>query len=359
MFRNLITEEQHARILEVLDEDDVYVDRDIWDRLDWDAPLRDTLPDVNSMFYSNAVNMLHGPDGCGKTMMMSDVALQVMARDETVFWLNYEETDAYPLLKLLRSRIDVSITPDLRSKLHVLSANGRSLVKMMPALLDFISDWQPKLIVIDSLGEALACDDVDENRDMEIARWLQQSVRRLAAAGPGVVLIDHATKANDNSMWSAGSKRKRAAITGMAYTIEVPEEQGWSRHRGGYAELRVTKDRFGKYHRGQLAWKFSVQPHPTDEAAYACTFAEYTTEAMQERRTAQQRSFLEMLEVVLVASPGAGKTYMRDGVHQEGWKGTNDQFADRLDEAMRLGKIRMEKGARNRHHYYWVESDMP
>jgi len=80
--------------------------------------------------------------------------------------------------------------------------------------------------------------------------------------GHTVLLIDHGTKAGDSPLYPSGSKRKRALISGAAWSVELVTP--FSRDHPGKLKLICAKDRHGTYRRGEIgAW---VHVDPTGPA---------------------------------------------------------------------------------------------
>jgi hypothetical protein len=110
-----------------------------------------------------------------------------------------------------------------------------------------------RLLVLDSVGEAMAVGGIDEDRDKDVGPWFRNTLRRIHEACPALAIwpIDHATKAKDNPLFPSGSKRKRAAVTGRAYLLNVRSPFGIG--AVGYVQLVVAKDRGGRFKRGDIA----------------------------------------------------------------------------------------------------------
>ena len=132
--------------------------------------------------------------------------------------------------------------------------------------LETIAGDDCTLVVLDSVGEFLSAHGANENWDTDVSKWLFAFfARRLAAAGPAVVLIDHDAKGSDGSS-SAGSKRKRAGLTGASYNVYLENEaDAWTRERGGFAIISTRKDRHGVRARGSIAAFVECIPSRDDD----------------------------------------------------------------------------------------------
>jgi hypothetical protein len=206
------------------------------------------------LFYPRTVNSIHGVDASGKTLLMQHVAKQEMLADRGVVWLNYEDADEAIMVDRYRS---MQVPATVASHMAMFNVTTRFNMK---AIEEAVHDLHVELIVVDSIGEAMHAHDFDENKDMNVAGFFAQHLRPLARLGPAVVCIDHATKAQDNVLFPAGSKRKRAAIDGAAYWCALGGEHGIPFNRGnsGYAVVVCAKDRHGYYQRSQRVAFFEV-----------------------------------------------------------------------------------------------------
>jgi hypothetical protein len=122
-------------------------------------------------------------------------------------------------------------------------------------------DRDVAIAVLDSTGEALAIDGVQPNADDEIAKWFRGCARFLAnEVGAAVVLLDHVVKSKEasrNSDFASGSHRKRAAVNGSAYFLDVVLAP--SRDSDGSFKLLTRKCRFGWRKHGSIACEVSMK----------------------------------------------------------------------------------------------------
>jgi hypothetical protein len=201
--------------------------------------------DGQSLFYTGQVNGIHGDSGTGKGWIVLHAVAQQLRSGRTVLVLDAEDVATSIVARL---RTLGATDHDISTRLLYIRPTDQFNVFAVDHLIDLVTDHNVSLIVIDSLGECFGLDGIDENHDAEVGPWLRRVARRLADAGPAVVLVDHSTKANDNPLHPSGSKRKRAAIGGASYlvTARTPLVAG----TGGRLRLECAKDRHGTYARG-------------------------------------------------------------------------------------------------------------
>jgi hypothetical protein len=213
--------------------------------------------DRRGLFYVGEVNGIHGPSGEGKSFVTLAAAVDEIRRGHRVVLIDLEDN-----------------APSIVARLRLLGANDQqiagAITYVRPSepfgliaierLVEIVGDVEPRLVVIDSLGEAFGLDGIDENSDAEVGPWLRRVARRLADLGPGVILVDHSTKANDNPLYPSGSKRKRAAIGGASYLVSATDPLVAG--TGGRLSITCAKDRHGAYARGERVgdWVMSTEP---------------------------------------------------------------------------------------------------
>ncbi len=226
--------------------------RDYEDILPTVGPVEGAQP----LFYQNAVNTVYGTDSVGKSMILAKIALAELEAGHKVAWVDYEEPNERSMVMRMKA---FGADPALFVNFHMVTLSTKLSTKWIEELALFCED--ASLVVIDSVGEYLAAHGANENWDNEVTQWLFQFLARpIAAAGPAVVLIDHVSKSSDN-MTASGSKRKRAGITGAAYSLDLTYEgSGWSKQKRGNAILMCTKDKHGTRGRGEVAAHVEVIP---------------------------------------------------------------------------------------------------
>ena len=202
--------------------------------------------DRQALFYAGQINGLHGDSGTGKGWVILYAIAQQLAGGRNVMMLDAEDVAQSIIARLRLLGADDSSIADHFIYIRPSAPFHLAEVDYLVELAEF---KDVSLCVIDSLGECFGLDGVDENHDAEVRPWMRHVARRLADAGPAVVIIDHSTKANDNPLHPSGSKAKRAAVGGASYlvTATVP----LTSTVGGRLQLTCAKDRHGTYARGE------------------------------------------------------------------------------------------------------------
>ncbi len=195
--------------------------------------------DGQSLLYPATINSLQGEPGSGKTWVaLAAVAAAVRGGGNAVL-ADYEDGPTTATARLLALGLTV---PDL-DQIAYLQVTGR-LSEEDLAWLGELSKLGVDLVVIDSVPESLAAEELDENHSGEVGRWVSRLPRPLARAGACVVLVDHVSKSKEGrGRWARGSGAKLAQVDGAAYSLDV--EVPFSRSTSGTASLVVAKDRRG------------------------------------------------------------------------------------------------------------------
>lgn len=214
------------------------------------APTPDVLrlPNGVGMLYRAQLNWIHGDSGSGKTWLALAAAAELLRAGEHVAWLHWEDPTPATIVGRLQA-LGISRTMILE-QFHYWDPAGAGLQRQIQAVVDAIADINPAMAFIDSAGEALNADALNEDRDNEVGPWITQGARRIVDAGYGVTVIDHATKAKDNPLFPSGSKRKRAAVTGIG--LMVTSTQPPTVDSDGVIDVRCAKDRHGAWRQGDV-----------------------------------------------------------------------------------------------------------
>ncbi len=196
------------------------------------------------------INYLFGDSGDGKSMVALIATVLELRSGYPVIWITYEDANEDLVVERLQMLGATEAEVDLFSFItpQVGMTNGAECIG------DLAVEIGARLLVLDSVGEAMAAGGVNEDRDNEVGPWFRATLRVIHQRVPTLAIlpIDHSTKAKDNPLFPSGSKRKRAAPTGRSYLLNVGG-QGFGIGVVGYVQFVVAKDRGGTFQRGAIA----------------------------------------------------------------------------------------------------------
>jgi len=204
------------------------------------------LGDGRFLFHLERFNLIHGDSGSGKSWLAVHLLAECIRANRMVVLLDYEDTAAVTGARL--RQIGVSQSEQDRWLRVAHPDEPTSTPGLVAELVERYVELGVRHVVLDSWGEALALDGADEDRDLLVAAWVTRLVRPLGAVGIGTTVIDHITKTADNVLFPSGTKRKRAAITGVDWYLYSTTP--FDRVDGGRSVLRCAKDRHGQFRRG-------------------------------------------------------------------------------------------------------------
>lgn len=180
---------------------------------------------------------------------------------------------------------------------------------------------EPDAVVVDSLGTFLA----PLGRDMyteEVVEPLRR-IERVARSGPGVSVIHHPRKSDDDP---AGS-HKIVAICDLVRTIQ----------EGRHDRERVMAGH-GRWRLPEVRWQMKILgPHPQVDDLERVRF-----QVVDEDREVEER-ILDFLEV----NPGASKSAILDGV-----SGKREAKVDALESLVRAGIVVVDRSGQA--HRHWI-----
>jgi len=215
--------------------------------------------DGRHLFYEGQINYLHGSDGAGKSFVALFAAKDVLDEGDHVVWLDWEDPDEATVIgRLLDLGVDAQV---IGERFHYFHPESEATPTAVSMICDAVRRYGARLVVVDSVGEALGIDGINEDKDNEVTPWIRRVLRPLAGTGAGVLPIDHGVKNGDNPLHPSGSKRKRATVTGAHYLVEAPKPLS-AEMNGGQLRLTTAKDRHGHYTRGKAAAIIDVAIYP-------------------------------------------------------------------------------------------------
>ena len=219
-------------------------------------PTLGRLSDGGYLFYARRINALYGESGDGKSWLAHCACAQEIRAGHHVIYVDYEDNEDGTVSRLLDLGLEAD---DIVERFHYLRPDEPFGLFAQERVGRMLVAYHPTLVVIDSAGEAMAVDGTNPNYDDDVARWVRNFTKWIAVQGPGVLGLDHVVKdAGSRNLQPSGSHRKRDAITGAAYIVEVRPGFEFGIGRQGQARFTVSKDRAGHRVRGQVAGSFTL-----------------------------------------------------------------------------------------------------
>lgn len=175
-----------------------------------DPVLREGLPDpewvIDQLVVRGRIHLVFGEPESGKTVIALSWVVQCLDAGIPVVFID-EESGLQAIARLLLAMGVDSVDP----LLHYFPFVSLSL-EDTEALMAYVEEVQPGLVVFDSLTDMLAGAGLDENAGIEVTRWFMEVPTRLTRAEgePAVVLIDHIAKDAGNTNYSVASRAKKA-----------------------------------------------------------------------------------------------------------------------------------------------------
>ena len=191
------------------------------------------------LFYSGKLNSLIGESESGKTWVALLAVVQEIKKSHKVIFIDYEDS----LIAVLVRLVNMGLTQVELSNYFMYIKPEVAITDADKALLEQPAR-ESTLVVIDGVTEVMSIENLDSNAMEQVAKFYKNIPKWFAQLGPGVVLIDHVTKSNDNrGTFAIGSQHKKAGIDGASYT--VTKDWDFARGKHGRAYLKIAKDKNG------------------------------------------------------------------------------------------------------------------
>jgi len=200
-----------------------------------------TRSDGVGLIYSGRLHMIAGEPESGKGWLACHATAEQLAAGHHTAYFDHEDVPATVVGRLRDLGVSAA---DILERFHYVRPE-----EPLPdrAYIDRLLDFEPTLVVVDGLTEALALEGLELKDNSDIARYIARVARPLKHAGAAVALIDHVTKDRETrGRFAIGAQHKLAAVD-VSYRLDVLEPFG--REREGLVKVTVTKDRAG-YVRG-------------------------------------------------------------------------------------------------------------
>ena len=194
---------------------------------------------VDGVFLRGAVCVIYGKAGCGKTMLVMALALEMMRNGQDVLYIDEESG-----LNLVAERYrDMGADPAiLDAHLHYFPFIGLGL-SGADALMKYVDEHKPALVIMDSMADMLTASGLEENSNDDVVKWMVTIPVQLARTHEcAVAIIDHITKDEANVDYSVGAGAKRRKADYQWYVTKVEE---FDSKTVGRVRLKRTKNRMG------------------------------------------------------------------------------------------------------------------
>jgi archaellum biogenesis ATPase FlaH len=219
-----------------------------WFSTDHPAPPRFGL---GHLIYEGSVHIIAGEPASGKSVLCYQWAIDAMRAGKRAVLLDEEAGPRDALGKLVALGASEEL---LKDRLTYLKPSGRNLDRLATQLHALVSSGDVGVVVVDSLGAALAIAGRPENDNGEVGGFLTSVVLPLAERyGVTVLLIDHKTK-GDTGRYSRGASIK---LQLTAVQLAVVATQPFSKDKDGVMTIECNKNRFGDYAEGDR-WTVDV-----------------------------------------------------------------------------------------------------
>lgn len=220
--------------------------------------------DGQGLFYAGDTNWVFGDSGSGKTWLGLLAAAAEIRDGRPVIWVHYEDPRVDKIVgRLLALGVRAD---DIADRFVAIEPRASNLVgEGIGRIIHTMRDRGIDVMILDSVGEAMNAADVNEDSDAEVGPWVIDTARQVANAGLTFIGIDHVPHGDPDRLNPSGSKRKRAAITGAAYAVQVVDPA--SRTHPGMSRIVAAKDRGGHHLRGATVAMMHLRPDGPDRIA--------------------------------------------------------------------------------------------
>jgi hypothetical protein len=209
---------------------------------------------TEGVFYTGRMNALWGDSGSGKSWVALAACASEMNAGRGAVYIDLEDHPRSVINRLILLGVT---TATIRGHFHYVHPDLHWTEMAAAQLATLIRSAHVGVVVVDSVGEAMAVDGAKPNDDDDVARWYRNVPRFLADLGCAVILIDHVPKSKEAAKgFAIGSQRKRAAIDGVAWMVE--SKVAPTRERDGHLVLETAKDRNGHYRNGGVEFDVEI-----------------------------------------------------------------------------------------------------
>lgn len=215
------------------------------------------------------LHLLYADAEAGKTWLALRMAWSVMKLGHTVVWVDEELGDKVIAERLLALGAEDDVVSD---KFVYLPFPGWDVQDEADILAwqALVASYKPGLVVVDTVTDALAESNLDENSGRDVTRWVKVFLEPARRRGVAQLVLDHITNAAASNgspgRRAVGSRAKRAKAK-VQYAMRTTAP--YNREQVGSAFVEVTKNTRGallpveRYLTiGGSPFQLSVAPNP-------------------------------------------------------------------------------------------------
>ncbi len=191
------------------------------------------------LLYAPGINWLSTEPGKGKSMLALWWTAQEVKAGRRVVYFDFE---TYPEGIIDRLK-QMGVTQEQIGLVDYVWHQGAWLPGERVATRDLLVKSGASLVVFDAVAGAMDAENLKENDNTDIEKWVGFFPTIAAHAGAAVLCIDHVKKDTEGrGRWPIGGQRKLGRAD-LGYALEMWRDAGLG--ETGKGKLIVTKDRWG------------------------------------------------------------------------------------------------------------------
>jgi len=200
------------------------------------------------LLYAGRVNSIIGKPESSKTWLCMVAARQELGRGGRVAWIDLEDDPRTAITRMiaLDTPTDVLRESFVYFQPNVPMCRPEGVIEeRFGPFEDWLREWRPTLIVLDSVGFFSALNGLSSNSNDEMSMQGKLIQRMAWAADSTVLIIDHVAKGERSAITEIGSQAKGAVSDGVRYYLKQDPHAILSPGNEGRMTLLVLKDRPG------------------------------------------------------------------------------------------------------------------